>query len=72
MHHASALSQIDQNPVGLRNPQTSSQLSVMDPGHHNGGGPGGVGKAQSVKASSIVVRLFRTPSLALCHEGRWI
>ena len=38
MHHASALSQIDQNPVGLRNPQTSSQLSVMDPGPHNGGG----------------------------------
>ena len=32
---------------GLRNPQTSAQLSGMDPGPHNGVGPGGVGKAQS-------------------------
>ena len=38
------------NPGGLRNPQTSAQLSGMDPGPHSGVGPGGVGKAQSVKA----------------------
>ena len=43
---------------GLRNPQTSAQLCGIDPGHHNGGGPAGVGKAQSVNASSIVLRLF--------------
>ena len=53
MHHACALSKIDSEPCGLRNPQTSAQLSGMDPGHHNGVGPGGVGKAQSIKASSI-------------------
>ena len=29
----------------------------MDPGPHNGGGPSGVGKAQSVNASSIALRL---------------
>ena len=29
----------------------------MDPGPHNGVGPGGVSKAQSVNASSIVLRL---------------
>ena len=45
-------------PCGLRNPQTSAQLFGIDPGHHNGVGPGGVGKAQSVKASSIVLRLL--------------
>ena len=45
-------------PGGLRNPQTSAQLSGIDPGPHNGGGPGGAGKAQSVKASSTVLRLF--------------
>ena len=28
-----------------------AQLSGMDPGLHNGVGPGGVGKAQSAKAS---------------------
>ena len=31
--------------------------SAMDPGPHNGVGPGGVGKAQSEKASSTVLRL---------------
>ena len=44
-------------PGGLRNPQTPAQLSRMDPGPHNGGEPGGVGKAQSIKDSSIVLRL---------------
>ena len=42
----------------MRNPQTSVQSSGMDPGHHKGVGSGGVGKAQSVKASSIVLGLF--------------
>ena len=40
------------DPGVLRNPQTSAQLSGIDPGYHNGVGPGGVGKAQSAKASS--------------------
>ena len=44
---------------GFRKPHTSAQLSVMDRGHHNGVGPGGVGKAQSAKASSIELRLSR-------------
>ena len=42
---------------GLRNPQTSAQLFEIDPGPHNGVGPGGVGNAQSAKASSIVLML---------------
>ena len=33
-------------------------MSGMDPGPRSGGRPGGVGKTQSVKASSIVLRLF--------------
>ena len=40
---------------GLRNPQTSAQMFGIDPGPHNGAGPGGVGNAQSAKASSIVL-----------------
>ena len=52
-----ALSKIDENLGGLRNPQTSAQLSGMDPGPHTGVGPGGVSKAPSVMASSIVLRL---------------
>ena len=44
---------------GLRNPQTSAQLFGMDPGPLNGVGPGGVGKAQSEKGSSMVLRLSR-------------
>ena len=43
---------------GLRNPQTSAQLPGIDPGPHNGEGPGGIGKAQSAKASSMVLMLF--------------
>ena len=43
---------------GLRNSQTSAQLFGIDPGHHNGVGTGGVGKAQSAKASSMVLMLF--------------
>ena len=42
-------------PGELRNQQTSAKLSAMDPGPHNGVGRGGVGMAQSVKASSIVL-----------------
>ena len=45
-------------PGGLRNPQTSAQLSGMGPGPHSGVGPSGVGKTQSAKASSRVLRLF--------------
>ena len=44
-------------PGGLRNPQTFAQLFGIDPGPHNGVGPRGVGKAQSVKASSIVLMI---------------
>ena len=43
---------------GLRNPQTSAQLPGIDPGPHNGEGPGGIGKAHSAKASSMVLMLF--------------
>ena len=63
MHHACLLSKIDQKP----SPQTSAQLSGMDPGHHNGVGPSGAGKAQSTKASSIVLMLFL---LRHCHAVR--
>ena len=35
---------------GLRNPQTSAQLFGIDPGPHNGVGPGGVGNAESAKS----------------------
>ena len=45
-------------PGGLRKPQTSAHVSGMDPGLHSGVRPGGVGKAQSVNASSIVLMLF--------------
>ena len=58
MHHAYLLSR-NAERRGLRNPQTSARLFGMDPGPHNGVGPGGVGKAQSAKASSIVLRLSR-------------
>ena len=44
-------------PGGLRNPHTFSQFFGIDQGHHNGVGPGGVGKAQSAKGSSKVLRL---------------
>ena len=44
-------------PGGLRNPQRSALLSGMDPSPHSGEGPGGVSKAQSVNASSIVLKL---------------
>ena len=43
-------------PGGLRN-QTSARLFGTDPGPHHGGGPGGVGNAQSAKASSTVLML---------------
>ena len=42
-------------PGVLRNPQTSAQLFGIEPGHHSGVGPGGVGNAESAKASSIVL-----------------
>ena len=42
---------------GLRNPQTSTQLFGIVPGPHNGVGHGGVGNAQSAKASSTVLML---------------
>ena len=45
-------------PGVLRTPQTSAQLFGIDQGPHNGGRPGGVGKAQSVEASIIVLMLF--------------
>ena len=40
---------------GLRNPQTSAQLFGIDPSLHNDAEPGGVGSAQSAKASSMVL-----------------
>ena len=43
---------------GLRNPQTSAHLPGIDPGPHNGVGPGSIGTAQSAKASSMVLMLF--------------
>ena len=48
-------------PGGLRNPQTSAQLLGTDLGPHSGAGPGGVGKEQSAKASSIVLMLSLLP-----------
>ena len=49
-------------PGGSRNPQMSAQLFRIDPGSLNGAGPGGVGNAQSSKASSICC-------LCCCHAG---
>ena len=57
MRRACALSNNDLNPVAQGYPQTSAQLLGIDPGHHSGVGPGGVGIAQSAKASSIVQML---------------
>ena len=47
---------------GLRKPQTSTQLFGIDPSPHNGVGPGGVGNAQSAKASSIVLNVVSVPA----------
>ena len=58
-HHVLFTFQKRWEPSGLRNPQTSAQLLGMDPDPHNGGVPGGVGKAKSAKASSTVLRLSR-------------
>ena len=43
------------------NPHTSAHLPGIDPGPHNGGEPGGIGKAQSAEASSMVLMLFLLP-----------
>ena len=43
----------------LQETQTSAQLFSMDPGHHNGGGPGNISKARSENTSSIVLILSR-------------
>ena len=43
---------------GSRNPHTSAQLPGIDPGLHNVVEPGSDGKAQSAKASSMVLMLF--------------
>ena len=42
---------------GLRNPHTSAHVPGTAPGPHNGVGPGGIGKAQSAKASSTILML---------------
>ena len=47
-----------------RDPHTSAQLFGMDPGPHNGVGPGGVGKAQSEKGfinGTKIVSAVTTP-----------
>ena len=54
--HAYVLFKMDQKPAALENPHTSVQRLGIDPGLHKGVGPGGVGKALSEKASSIVLR----------------
>ena len=51
---------------GLRNPQTSAQLCGIDPSPHNGVGPGGVGNAQSAKASSIVLNVVSVAASPCC------
>ena len=63
---------------GLRNPQTSAQLSGMDPGPHNGVGLGGVGKAQSVEASvnsTEIVSAATTPCSSIeitCNQVNFL
>ena len=42
----------------LRNAQTSAHSPGTAPGPHNGGKPGGKGKSQSTKASSMVLRML--------------
>ena len=55
MRHADELYIFHLNPGGLRNPHTSAHLPGTAPGHHNGVGPGGIGKAQSAEASSKIL-----------------
>ena len=55
MHHADVLSIFHLSPGGLRNPHTSAHIPGTVPGPHNGVEPGGIGKAQSAKASSITL-----------------
>ena len=45
MRREAELSSADPSRGGLRNPQTSAHLPGIDPGPHNGVGPGGIGKA---------------------------
>ena len=47
----------DMHRVAVR-PHSSAHVPGTVPGHHNGVGPDGVGKAQSAKASSMVLMLF--------------
>ena len=42
----------------LRNPHTPAHIPRTAPGPHNGMGPGGIGKAQSAKASSMILVLL--------------
>ena len=41
---------------GLRKPHTSAHVPGTAPGPDNGVGPGGIGKSQSAKASSMMLR----------------
>ena len=52
---------------GLRNPQTSAQLFGIDPGPHNGVGPGGVGNAvcKSFVNSTNVVSVAASPCCSI-------
>ena len=57
-HHEAVPFHCRSDSGGFINPHTLAQLPGIDPGHHNGGVPGGIGKAQSAKASSMVLMLF--------------
>ena len=46
INHAYALSKDRKEPGGLRNPQSSLQVSAMDPGRNKGEEPSGVSKAR--------------------------
>ena len=58
MRRADGLSIFHLNPGELRDPPTSAHLPGTAPGPHSGVGPGGIGKAESAKASSMLLMLF--------------
>ena len=55
--------------IGVKNPQTSGWLLGIDLGPYSGAGPGGVGNAQSAKASSRVLMLSDHVNLLTNHDG---
>ena len=67
IHHEGALSSAHRIQV-VQGTQTSAQLPGIDPGHANGVEPGGIGKAQSAKASSMLLIVLVA---RIAKQHRW-